>query len=506
MTERRKPGPRDRREGPRPVGFREAFRYWVRLGFISFGGPAGQIAIMQRDLVDRRRWISQERFLHALSYCMLLPGPEAQQLAIYIGWLLHGIPGGIVAGAFFVLPSVFILWGLSTVYAAYGSVAAIAGVFAGLKPAVVALVVAALLKIGARALRPRGLAAIAAAAFVGIYLLHVPFPAIVVGAGLLGFLAGQAWPRSFEGVRESGAGEEPSPASEQSRARTKEARGSWRRAAAILLAGVLLWGLPLLALGLRRGWSSLHVLQYRFFTQAAFVTFGGAYAVLAYVLQAAVQSYHWITQAQAIDGLGLAETTPGPLIMVLQFLGFMTGWNRPEGMSRLGSATLGAIVTTYVTFLPCFFYIFLGAPYVESLRGKRSLTAALSGITAAVVGVILNLAVVFSLAVLFPAGLGHAPDAFALALTLAAFAALSLAKIDAVWVVLAGGALGLARALLYTEPLPYGTRSRALVVCHRAVGAALGPPASAGYDVGGGRGKPLPYGTMSRALVVTTVP
>jgi chromate transporter len=434
---------------PRPaVGFREALRYWVRLGFTSFGGPAGQIALMQRDLVDRRRWISQERFLYALSYCMLLPGPEAQQLAIYIGWLLHGIPGGIAAGALFVLPSVFILWGLSAVYAAFGSVPAVAGIFAGLKPAVVALVIAALLKIGARALNPRGLAAIAAGAFVGIFVLHVPFPAIVIGAGLLGLLAGQIWPGAFVPPRKTTA-EEPTAASEQGRARTTAARGSWRRAAAIASAGVLAWGVPLLALGLARGWSSLHVLQYRFFTQAAFVTFGGAYAVLAYVMQAAVQSYHWITHAQAIDGLGLAETTPGPLIMVLQFVGFMTGWNHPEGMGRLASASLGAIVTTYVTFLPCFLYIFLGAPYVESLRGNRKLTAALSGITAAVVGVILNLAVVFGLAVLFPGGPGRAPDAFAIALTAAAFVALSILKLDAVWVVLAGGVIGLARALLF---------------------------------------------------------
>ena len=434
--------------GPRPaVGFREAFRYWLRLGFTSFGGPAGQIAVMQRDLVDRRRWISQERFLHALSYCMLLPGPEAQQLAIYIGWLLHGIRGGLVAGSLFVLPSVFILWGLSAIYAAFGSVPAVAGVFAGLKPAVVALVVAALFRIGGRALKPRGLAAIAAGAFIGIFTLHVPFPAIVIGAGLLGFLAGRIWPAAFAAARKTTL-EEATPASEQSRARTAAARGSWRRPAAIASAGALAWGVPLLVLGVARGRASLHVLQYRFFTQAAFVTFGGAYAVLAYVMQAAVQSYHWITQAQAIDGLGLAETTPGPLIMVLQFVGFMTGWNRPEGMGRLASASLGAIVTTYVTFLPCFFYIFIGAPYVESLRGNRSLTSALSGITAAVVGVILNLSVVFGLAVLFPAGWNHAPDAFALGLALAAFAALRLAKLDAVWVVLAGGAIGLARALL----------------------------------------------------------
>ncbi|MDQ6893961.1 MAG: chromate efflux transporter [Acidobacteriota bacterium] len=431
------------------VGFREAFRYWVKLGFISFGGPAGQIAIMQRDLVDRKKWISQGSFLHALSYCMLLPGPEAQQLAIYIGWLLHGTLGGVVAGAFFVIPSVFILWGLSWIYAAYGSLPLIAGIFAGLKPAVVALVLAALLRVGSRALKPRALVALAAAAFVGIYFLHVSFPAIVAGAGILGFLAGKIWPgrlRPVSPVLEHAG--DLDLASEQSRDRVEKARGSWTRFARIASVGLLMWAGPLVVLGLWRGWSGLHVAQYEFFTQAAFVTFGGAYAVLSYVTQAAVATYHWISHAQAIDGLALAETTPGPLIMVLEFIGFMSGWNRPEGMSRLGSASLGALVTTYVTFLPCFFYVFLGAPYVESLRSNRSLTAALSGITAAVVGVILNLAVVFAVAVLLPGGWGHAPDWFALALTAAAFAALHFFDVDAIWVVLAGGAVGLLHALL----------------------------------------------------------
>jgi chromate transporter len=404
--------------------------------------------MMQRDLVDQKRWISQDRFLHALSYCMLLPGPEAQQLAIYIGWLLHGTWGGIVAGALFVIPSIFIVWGLSAIYAAYGTVPLVAGVFAGLKPAVVALVAAAVLKIGARALRPRGLILVSAGAFVGIYLLHVPFPWIVIGAGMIGFLAGRLWPRQFSGTASSSGAEERDPAAAQSKARTERAKGSRWRTARIVSTGIVLWGAPFLALGLALGWSSLQVLQYRFFTQAAFVTFGGAYAVLAYVTQAAVQSYHWITHAQAIDGLGLAETTPGPLIMVLQFVGFMSGWNRPEGLSRLGSASLGALVTTYVTFLPCFFYIFLGAPYIEGLRDNRNLTAALSGITAAVVGVILNLAVVFGLAVLLPAGWGHALDGFALAITIGAFAALYFLNVDAIWVVSAGAATGLIRALL----------------------------------------------------------
>jgi chromate transporter len=438
------------RDAPRPraVGFREAFGYWVRLGFISFGGPAGQIAIMQRDLVERKKWISQARFVHALSYCMLLPGPEAQQLAIYIGWLLHGTRGGIVAGVFFVLPSVFILWGLSAVYAMYGGVAAVAGVFAGLKPAVLALVAAAVLKIGSRALRPRGLALLSAAAFLAIYFLRVPFPWIILGAGIVGFVSGRIWPAAF--ARNPGAteSEESDPASEQSKIRIQTARRSWQRLARISLVGLLLWLVPFLVLGLRWGWSSILVLQYRFFTQAALVTFGGAYAVLAYVTQAAVQSYHWITPVQAIDGMGLAETTPGPLVMVLQFVGFMTGWNQPGGMSRLAAASLGAAVTTYVTFLPCFLSVFLGAPYVESLRGNRGITSALSGIAAAVVGVILNLAVVFGVTVLLPAGPGSAPDTFALALAAVSFAALVLFDLDAVWIVLVGGALGLLGTLV----------------------------------------------------------
>jgi chromate transporter len=434
--------------GPARVRFSEALRYWIRLGFISFGGPAGQIAIMQRDLVDRRKWISQERFLHALSYCMLLPGPEAQQLAIYIGWLLHGTRGAIVAGAFFVIPSVFILWALSAVYAAYGSMPLVAGVLAGLKPAVVALVVVALLRIGSRALKPKGLVLVAAAAFAAIYFLHVPFPAIVLGAGLVGFAAGRVWPSRFAPNGGAEEGDALDPASAQSTERVARDRGSWSRPLRILALAAVLWAGPFLVLGIWRGWSSLPVIQYRFFTQAAFVTFGGAYAVLAYVTTAAVETYHWITHAVAIDGLGLAETTPGPLIMVLQFIGFMAGWNRPEGMSRLASASLCAGVTTYVTFLPCFFYVLLGAPYVESLRSNRSLTAALSGITAAVVGVIANLAVVFAAAVFFPSGAGHGPDVFALVVSAAALAAMLVFRVEAVWVILAGAAAGLIRSVV----------------------------------------------------------
>ncbi|HXG67795.1 MAG TPA: chromate efflux transporter [Blastocatellia bacterium] len=435
------------------VSFWEAFRYWLRLGFINFGGPAGQIALMHRDLVDRRRWISEERFLHALNYCMLLPGPEAQQLAVYIGWLLHRARGGIIAGAFFVLPSVLVLLALSYIYAAYGNVTAVAGALAGFKPVVVAIVVEALLKIGKRALKRGAHAAIAAAAFVAIYFLRVPFPFIVLGAGLIGFLGLRLLPGFFTpqqaeaaknnaGNRASNAGagqpvindHEPLPSY------TLPSRG---RAGRILAIGLVLWALPFAALVVWRGWDSLHAQQYRFFTQAALVTFGGAYAVLAYVTQAAVRSYGWITETQAIDGLALAETTPGPLIMVLQFVGFMAGWNNPQGMSQTAGATVGALVTTWTTFLPSFLFIFLGAPYIEVLRGNRNLNAALSGVTAAVVGVILNLALVFGAAVIWPQGLAGGANWFAIAMSIAAFIALYRLNIDVLWVVLAGGAVGL---------------------------------------------------------------
>ena len=396
------------------ISFAEAFRFWVKLGFISFGGPAGQIAIMHRELVERRGWVGEERFLHALNYCMLLPGPEAQQLAIYIGWLLHGVRGGLVAGTFFVIPSIFILLALSYIYAAYGNLPAVAGVLWGFKPVVVAIVVEAVLRIGRRALTRPAHYAIAAAAFLAIYFLHVPFPAIVLGAGLTGMAAstsGQAASRN-------------------------PARSRWR---GTLLIGVSLWAAPFAAVLAWRGWNSVHAQQYRFFTEAALVTFGGAYAVLAYVIQAAVGTYGWLSHAQAVDGLALAETTPGPLIMVLQFIGFMGGWNHPQGMTPAWSGTIGALVATYTTFLPCFLFIFLGAPYIELLRGNQRLGGALAGITAAVVGVILNLALVFGATVLtnWPAAV----------LTAAAFLALYRFRADVVWVVLAGGLVGWLRVV-----------------------------------------------------------
>jgi chromate transporter len=417
------------------VGFAEAFRFWVKLGFISFGGPAGQIAIMHRELVERRQWVSEARFLHALNYCMLLPGPEAQQLAIYIGWLLHRVPGGLVAGAFFVIPSIFILLALSYVYAAYGNVAAVAGALAGCKPVVVAIVVEAVLKIGKRALKRRVHYALAVAAFIGIYFLHVPFPLIVLAAGLCGLALARFWPNTASKDEATLADDAPA---QPSRAR------AWKT----LAIGIALWAIPFAALIAWRGWASLHAQEYRFFTQAALVTFGGAYAVLAYVTQAAVANYDWLSQAQAVDGLALAETTPGPLIMVLQFVGFMAAWNHPQGLSPAFSGILGALVTTWTTFLPSFLFIFLGAPYIESLRGNRQLTSALSGITAAVVGVVLNLALVFGVAVIWPRGLAGGTDWFAAVSSVAAFFALYRLKTDVLWVVIGGGLLGLGRALL----------------------------------------------------------
>ena len=448
----------------RRVSFGEALRFWVKLGFISFGGPAGQISIMHRELVERRRWLSEERFLHALNYCMLLPGPEAQQLATYIGWLMHRTWGGLAAGALFVIPSIFILLALSYVYAAYGNVPAVAGVLAGFKPVVVAVVVEAMLKIGARAIKRRAHLALAALAFVSIYFGRVPFPVIVLGAGLAGLLGTTLLPRLFgaapgvrAGGKRDGTGADGQSAANADRRLTviddaapppPHTLPSRRRAAKVLLVSVLCWALPFAALVAWRGWDSLHAQEYRFFTYAAFITFGGAYAVLAYVNQIVVGAYGWLTRAQAIDGLALAETTPGPLIMVLQFIGFMAGWNHPQGMSPAASAVLGALVTTYATFLPCFFFIFLGAPYIELLRGNRHLTGALSGITAAVVGVILNLALVFGAAVVWPRGLAGGTEWFALVASAAAFLALYRFKLDVLWVVLAGGAAGLARVLL----------------------------------------------------------
>jgi chromate transporter len=389
---------------PSEVPFGEALRFWIKLGFISFGGPAGQIAILHRECVERRQWIDEERFLHSLNFCMLLPGPEAQQLATYIGWLLHGVRGGLAAGIWFVLPSAFLLAGLSYVYAVYGQLPAIAAVLDGVKLAVVALVAEALLRVGRRALRQRLHWFIAAAAFVLLAVVRIPFPAVIAAAGLFG------WWSTRQGLLTIPA---------TNAASTALPAPPWRT----LLICFALWLLPFALLTLTRGTQSLHANQYLFFSRTAFLTFGGAYAVLSYITQAVTAApASWLTPAQAMDGLALAETTPGPLIMVLQFIGFVAAWNRPEGLSPLAAGLIGAALTTYATFLPCFLFIFAGAPYMEVLRGWRSLSGALSAITAAVVGVILNLALVFASATLWHQHQLHWPG---LLIAAAAFTALS---------------------------------------------------------------------------------
>lgn len=415
--------------------FNEAFRFWLKLGFISFGGPAGQIAIMHRELVERKKWISEEKFSHALNFCMLLPGPEAQQLATYNGWLLHGVRGGIVAGAFFVIPSIFILLFISYIYAKFGEVAEISAVLDGIKAIVVAIVIEAVWKIGKKAFKKNLHIAIAASAFVAIYFLHVPFPLIVLGAGLFGWLT-----QSSKLKNQNSKNEEQISEAENQRPKTKDPKSNFKRNVFKVFAVCTgLWLIPFLLVLLTLGWRSLPMKIYLFFTQAAFVTFGGAYAVLAYVNQIAVNSYGWISARQAIDGFGLAETTPGPLIMVLQFVGFMAGWNNPGDFERTSFAVLTALLTTFATFLPCFFFIFAFAPLIEKLENNQSLKAALSGVTSAVVGVILNLALVFGFAVIFHDG---KLDWVALILGIASLFVLFRFKIDVLWIIATGGILG----------------------------------------------------------------
>jgi chromate transporter len=381
---------------PAPVSFRDAFWFWLKLGFISFGGPAGQIAIMHLELVEQRRWISERRFLHALNYCMVLPGPEAQQLATYIGWLMHHSWGGIVAGVLFVLPSLFILIALSWIYLAFGDMPLVAGLFYGIKPAVTAIVVQAAHRIGSRALKNSVLWAIAAASFVAIFALNVPFPLIVAVAAVLGYIGGRVVPAKFRASGGHGGKDKhygaaliddhtPTPA---------HARFSWPRLLRVIIVGALLWSLPMAALMLSFGWQHTFTQMAWFFTKAALLTFGGAYAVLPYVYQGAVDSYRWLSAGQMIDGLALGETTPGPLIMVVAFVGFVGGYGQalfgPDTPFLAGA--MAATLVTWFTFLPSFLFILAGGPLVESTHGNLTFTAPLTAITAAVVGVILNLA------------------------------------------------------------------------------------------------------------------
>jgi len=440
---------------PERLTFQEAFVFWLKLGFISFGGPAGQIAIMHQELVERRRWISERRFLHALNYCMVLPGPEAQQLATYIGWLMHRTWGGIVAGGLFVLPSLFILIGLSWVYMAFGHVPAVAGLLYGIKPAVTAIVVFAAYRIGSRALKNRWLWGIALAAFIAIFALNAPFPVIVLVAGFIGYLGGRYAPEKFavgggHGSEAKSFGpaliddDTPTPA---------HARFHWAHFWRVLAVFVGLWLLVLGGLTSVYGWNAVLTQMGWFFTKAALLTFGGAYAVLPYVYQGAVEHYQWLTPVQMIDGLALGETTPGPLIMVVAFVGFVGGWAKalfgPESLFLAGA--VAATVVTFFTFLPSFLFILLGGPFIETTHGKLKFTAPLTGITAAVVGVIVNLAVFFACHVLWPQGLHGQFEWLSAVIGLAAAIALFRFKVGVIPVVLACGLAGL--ALTFLRPL-----------------------------------------------------
>ncbi len=383
------------------VPFREAARFWVKLGFINFGGPAGQIALMHDEVVEKRRWVSNGRFLHALNYCMLLPGPEAQQLAIYLGWLLHKVRGGLVAGVMFVLPSFFVLLGLSWLYVAHGDVTWVSGMLAGLAPAVVAIVLSAMIRLGKKSLANGLMVAVAIAAFLAIFVVHVPFPVIVLSAGLVGLVGGAVRPDLFEvGVVEELERHERTAIADDG-PRAEHTKPTVLRSVVTLIVGLALWLVPIALVAAWRGPGDTLTEMGWFFSRASLVTFGGAYAVLAYVNVAAVSTYGWLLPGQMVVGLGLAETTPGPLIMVLQFVGFVGAYQHPGDLSPLVAGVLGAIVVVWATFAPCFLWIFLGAPYIESLRGNRRLAAALETITAAVVGVIGNLALTFSLSTLF---------------------------------------------------------------------------------------------------------
>lgn len=442
------------------IPFGEAVKVWARIAALSFGGPAGQIAVMHRILVEEKRWIGEYRFLHALNYCMLLPGPEAQQLAVYIGWLLHRTKGGIVAGLLFILPGFVSILALSYIYVALGHLDAIAGLFFGLKAAVLAIVLQAVVRIGKRALKNRAMIGIAALAFLAIFAFDVPFPIIVVVAGLIGYLGGRAGSPLFRVGGGHGSGKGPVFEDAQSllgEATPNHALPNMRWSLSISGALLALWLVPVVTLVLFLGSENTFSQIAVFFSQMAVVTFGGAYAVLAYVAQEAVQNYGWLMPGEMLDGLGMAETTPGPLIMVVQFVGFLGAYRDPGILHPMLAATLGAILTTWVTFVPCFLWIFLGAPFIEQLRGNVALTGALSAVTAAVVGVIANLAAWFAIHALFGQievwqGLGMSLDVpvwtsvdpAALVLTMAAVVAVFRFNIGTLWVLGACAVAGIA--------------------------------------------------------------
>jgi len=445
-------GQQDKLSQPDPVTFGEAFIYWLKLGFISFGGPAGQISMMHQELVEKRRWISEHRFLHALNYTMVLPGPEAQQLATYIGWLMHGVWGGIAAGVLFVIPSLYILSGLTWIYLAYGDVPAVEGVLYGIKPAVIAIVVFAAYRIGSRALKNNVLRAMAVLAFVAIFWLQIPFPYIVLMAGIIGYIGSRFAPEMFKAGAGHGASNEvygPAIIDDDTPVPI-HATFKWSRFVVFALIGLVIGGVVMAMLISSYGWQGTLTQMGVFFTKAALVTFGGAYAVLPYVYQGGVVQYEWLTGTQMIDGLALGETTPGPLIMVVAFVGFVGGWTKelfgPEMLPLAGFA--GASVATLFTFLPSFLFILLGGPAIEATRHDVKFTAPLTGITAAVVGVVLNLAVFFAYHVLWPQGFDGVFEWFSALIGALAFIALFRFKVGIVTVIAACAVVGLGYSLL----------------------------------------------------------
>jgi chromate transporter len=425
---------------PSDIKISEAILYWLKLGFISFGGPAGQISMMHQELVERRRWISEHRFLHALNYTMVLPGPEAQQLATYIGWLMHGVKGGLIAGILFVLPSLFILIALTWIYLVYGNTQIVSGVLYGVKPAVTAIVLFAAYRIGSRALKNNVLRTMALFAFIAIFVFHVPFPLIVIGAGVLGWIGSRFAPQYFSGsLHSSRAHNSYGPALiDDDTPVPCHIKFSWPRLISYLAVGLVIWVGVVAILYFKFGWENTLTQMGLFFSKAALVTFGGAYAVLPYVYQGGVDQFQWLTAHQMIDGLALGETTPGPLIMVVTFVGFVGGWTKelfgPEALSLAGIAA--ACVATFFTFLPSFLFIFIGGPVIEATRDDLHFTAPLLGITAAVVGVIVNLAVFFAYHVLWPTGFEGNFDWVSLFIGFVAFIALFKFKIDIVKVIL----------------------------------------------------------------------
>jgi len=439
-------------KAPESASFGDAFRFWLKLGFLSFGGPAGQISMMHRELVEKRRWISERRFLHGLNYTMMLPGPEAQQLATYIGWLLHGAWGGIVAGMLFVVPSLFILIGLSWIYMVFGNASLVEGILYGVKPAVTAIVVFSAYRIGKKVLKNRVLVAIAVMAFFAITLMNVPFPYIVLMAAAIGYLGARLVPEKFETGGESGSavGSYGPALIDDDTPVPRHARFNWARLALFGVLGVALWGSAMGLLLLAHGWEGTLTQMGWFFSKAALVTFGGAYAVLPYVYQGGVEQYSWLTGPQMIDGLALGETTPGPLIMVVAFVGFVGAWTKEvfgSDMLLLAGAA-GAGVATLFTFIPSFLFILIGGPAVEATRNEAGLTAPLVGITAAVVGVILNLALFFAYHVLWPDGQSGAFEWFSALLGVAACFALFKWDIGIFKLILFSAAVGLTYTLL----------------------------------------------------------